>query len=186
MQRPTVAASASASSVPTFCFTAEEGAALEDGSWIVAEMTNDEVPCVVQYVFERAHAGGGKDIEERGEEWRTTASMHAYTNHVWRWQQVETRIVLLLACSALPCLSVCTHARRALAYPLQQHNHPYPNPEADEKARGESSYKSPAKGMFTTHISCYAKRSACSQVARPLKGTRRIPLSRSHSMPAAL
>jgi hypothetical protein len=28
--------------VPTFCFTAEEGAALEDGSWIVAEMTNDE------------------------------------------------------------------------------------------------------------------------------------------------
>lgn len=128
MQRPTVAASASASSVPTFCFTAEEGAALEDGSWIVAEMTNDEVPCVVQYVFERAHAGGGKDIEERGEEWRTTASMHAYTNHVWRWQQVETRIVLLLACSALPCLSVCTHARRALAYPLQQHNHPYPNP----------------------------------------------------------
>ena len=60
------------------------------------------------------------------------------------------------------------------------------DPEADEKARGESSYKSPAKGMFTTHISCYAKRSACSQVARPLKGTRRIPLSRSHSMPAAL
>ena len=28
--------------MPTFCFTADEGAALEDGSWIVAEMTNDE------------------------------------------------------------------------------------------------------------------------------------------------
>ena len=64
MQRPTVATSASASSVPTFCFTAEEGAALEDGSWIVAEMTNDEVPCV-QYASERMRWSERKRVGDK-------------------------------------------------------------------------------------------------------------------------